>query len=236
MTSAVEQAFCMIRNTFFRDTKAGKCVDMDTDEIATITPIPGLMNFHGVMNQTVKKYQFLIGGSFGLKLYTRREFVADDIDIICSAKNSTGDKTHTDSISLLSEAQTLRDIYGPETLITVKHRSDLNLVDETGKIISPVSGMPAVEDFDEFIVGTVNVKVENTKLQYVFVNKQPTELENWYIHTADLPVFAKITPDGTYQFQYKNYIDAVNATYGVLDGIKHEYRKNKYRAKGFMVN
>ncbi len=205
----------------------------DTD-INTLAQIPGLLAFHAAMN-TDTSSTTIVGGSFGLRLFTQRKFDCSDIDIVSSAIEASGYKSLTNEMILVTEAQMLREIYGLNVEIVIKHRSDLNLVDENGEVISPVSGMPAVEDFDEYIIGTVNVGV-TPKIQYVFVNQPESQLQTWYKQVSDLPVYCTIGPETDVNFQFRNFDAAEKAKiHGILSGIKHEYRKDKYRAKGFVV-
>lgn len=219
-----------------------KCENLSDMQIETIITVPGLEKFHNsIYNLTppTESITTIIGGSFGLKLYTGLNFPVNDIDVISSALNYNSFKDKTSSITLFKEAKLIESIY-PNTTITIKHVADSDLKDSNGNTVSVVSGMPNKEEFDDYIVGTVNV-MTNPKIQYVFVNKSNEELETWYKQASDLPVYATIyrsntsdTP--TYMFNFRDYTNAQAAKNWQLHGIKHKYRQQKYLDKGFSIN
>ncbi len=181
----------------------------------------------------------IIGGSYALNIFTCENsgpaFVASDIDIICSAYHANGNITDTQSFSLFPEAKVIKASY-LDSEIFIRHRHDKYIRNENGEIITEAQthSESEPEEFDKYIIGSINCKApdDGMNIQYVFVNKPPMELHDWYMYTSDLPVFIKAVGQ---EFVFKNEQVGDHALSGVLYGIKHEDRIKKYKDRGFNV-
>ena len=96
---------------------------------------------------------FVIGGSHGLKLYTKQNFESEDIDIFVPVRN-VNNEHKIEHIELFQEAKMLKRIYG--TNFIIRFSKDNLRRDENGNILSLVSDRPENEKFDEYIIGTIN--------------------------------------------------------------------------------
>lgn len=181
-------------------------------------------NVFTMLNKTNKP--IIIGGSYALNLFVNmngKKCEYDDIDIILSS-------TDTNIFQFANcVVPNYKSVYICKN--DDKHKYDIN-----GQIIGEKNIEIDIEEFDKKIFGTVNC-VSNTgkKHQYVLVNELPENLCDWYEKTSDLPVFI-IKNGDEYAFKLKSIGAANDALIGVLSGIKHNYRIEKYKNKGFMVN
>jgi len=194
--------------------------DMQVDKISQ-SEITTCINILNKSNEPI-----IIGGSYALNLFVNMNDLHcdyDDIDIILS--NPGGDIFQFANCV----AQQYKSVY-------ICKNDDKNKYDINGQIIGVKNINVDVEEFDKKIKGTVNcVSNDGEKHQYVLVNEPPETLCDWYAKTSDLPVF--ITKTGNdYVFQLKSIGVANDALNGVLSGIKHKYRIEKYQNKGFIVN
>jgi hypothetical protein len=199
--------------------------------------------------------KMIIGGSFGLSLYTNHKkqnkdhddsHMWNDIDIIVPVFKNTGSYVDCDKIDLLEEARLIKSIYNSD--IEIRHTSSENFYNEKGEHISVVTGEVGKEDFDTMIVGTVNTKYDGKKLQFVFFNIYKDNLIDYYSHVSDLPVFSivektidnEVSTSKSYHVDEKFYIkseaDANDAKNGILNTLRHEFRRDKYKKKGFICN
>jgi hypothetical protein len=168
----------------------------------------------------------IIGGSYALSQFVTMNNLNcnyDDIDIIMS---------NTDT-ELFQFANNVAPQYKSVYICKNDNKNKYNI---NGQIIGVKDINIDVEEFDKKIIGTVNcVSNDGEKHQYVFVNESPENLCSWYAKTSDLPVF--ITKTGNnYVFELKSISAANDALSGVLSGVKHKYRIEKYQNKGFIVN
>lgn len=174
---------------------------------------------------------FVIGGSYGLKLYTKQNFESEDIDIFVPVRNIINDDGHKiESVEIFEEAKMLKQIYG--TNFIIRFSKDNLRRDENGDILSLVSDRPENEKFDEYIIGTINTIYNGKKLQFIILDVNSYELEEWMKTKCDLPVFITVKNNQVY-FNESNELFAHEAKQGILRGLKHDYRKEKYTQKGF---
>lgn len=172
---------------------------------------------------------FLIGGSYGLRVFTEKKFPTNDIDIFCPILSPTFSKY--EDFDLKPEVSVLTKMYKG---ITVRLAKDYHkIVDGKRVPLSVVNDDEATEQFDDYIVGTANTIVDGMKIQFVFVNVPSTHIQKWYMGASDLPTCITFDPLQTY-FGIGNIERAKNSLHGVLTGINHEPRRLKYIEKGFV--
>lgn len=178
------------------------------------------------LDQLINIYKkAIIGGSRGLKIWTGREFNVDDNDIFL---HSIEGNRYTGKLE--KDVEQLMKIY-PDCSIRVQLSTDPKKAvlneDET------------VEEFDKAIIGTINLKYESNKYQFVMIEKNPEfkyslDLVEWYARTSDLPVFILYDKFNPFpHFIVKHGHGHWLAKQGILSGLKHEYRIEKYEKKGF---
>lgn len=171
---------------------------------------------------------FLIGGSYGLRVFTEKKFPTNDIDIFCPVLSPTCSK-FTD-FDLKPEVSVLTKLYKG---ITVKLAKDhYKIVDGKTVPLSVVTDAEGTELFDDYIVGTANTIVDGMKMQFVFVNVKSNQIAGWYMDASDLPTCITFDPLQTY-FGIGNIERAKKSLHGVLNKINHEPRRQKYIEKGF---
>lgn len=172
---------------------------------------------------------FVIGGSHGLKLYTKQNFESEDIDIFVPVRH-VNNEHKVENIEIFEEAKMLKRLYGTDFII--RFSKDNLRRDENGNILSLVTDRPENEKFDEYIIGTINTTYNGKKLQFIILNVYSHELEEWMKTKCDLPVFITVKENQIY-FNESNELFAHEAKQGILQGLKHDYRKEKYTQKGF---
>jgi hypothetical protein len=200
-----------------------------TDEdLATISvDVP---NFEELKSLLVKHdiKTFLIGGSYGLRIFTQKDFPTNDIDIFCPMLAPTNQKYSKSNLQ--AETEVLAKLYKGLTIRLA--RDYYEIVDGVKKLLSVVDSSDTVEDFDELIVGTVNTVVGDKKVQFVFVNVDSSNIEKWYLNASDLPTCITVDMFQTY-FGVGNPGKAKSVMHGVIPGIRHDARRKKYTEKGF---
>ena len=180
--------------------------------------------FNGRERETIPEHTFVVGGSAALRLYLGAHVPYSGLDVVCSCYAPDKSK-NADTMGLYNEKATISGIYERLGKVSVKLSKD-NIMRGPD---------PDVEDFDKAIVGTINVVLrDGFKIQYVFVNMPNAELVDWYASASHLPVFCVLESERTV-FKIKNRLTALAARCGVLFGIKHKYRQQKYRENGFWV-
>lgn len=167
----------------------------------------------------------IIGGSRALKVWTEREFNVDDNDIFLHSIE--GDRHNG---KLEKDVEQLMSIF-PNCSIRVQ------LSKNTEKSI--VNEEQETEEFDQAIIGTINLKYEGNKYQFVMIERNPgftysLDLIGWYGRTTDLPVFILYDKfDKIPYFIIKDGFGHCLAKQGVLFGLRHKNRIEKYEKKGF---
>lgn len=178
------------------------------------------------LDQIINVYRkVIIGGSRALKLWTEREFYVDDNDIFL---HSIKGNRHNGKLE--KDVEQLMRIF-PNCSIRVQLSKDTNK--------SIVNEEQETEEFDQAIIGTINLKYEGNKYQFVMIEQNPgftysLDLIGWYGRTTDLPVFIlydkfEMVP----HFIIKHGFGHLLAKQGVLFELRHENRIKKYEEKGF---
>jgi hypothetical protein len=213
-------------NTYF--SKGHKLLLTDKDITSVCTDVSNLENLKRLLAENGIN-TFLIGGSYGLRLFTEKNFPTNDIDVFCPVLSPTSSKY--DNFDLRPETAVLAKLYKG---ITVKLAKDhYKIVDGVKVPLSVVTDADGTEQFDDYIVGTLNIVADGKKLQFVFVNVESRDIEKWYMSASDLPTCITFDPFQTY-FGIGNIEKAKSSLNGVLTGIKHEPRRIKYTEKGFV--
>jgi len=167
----------------------------------------------------------IIGGSRALKIWTGREFNVDDNDIFLHSIE--GNRFNG---KLEKDIEQLMRIF-PNCSIRVQ------LAKENTESI--VNEEQLIEEFDQAIIGTINLKYENKKYQFVMIEQNPgytysVDLVGWYGKTSDLPVFIlcdKFEPIPN--FIVKEGHEHWLSKQGILLNLRHKNRIEKYEKKGF---
>jgi hypothetical protein len=212
-------------NTYI--TKGHKMFITDKDLATVSADVPSFEELKTLLVKHDIK-TFLIGGSYGLRIFTQKDFPTNDIDIFCPMLTPTNQKYSNSNLQ--AEAAVLAKLYKSPTVRLAKDYYEI--VDGVKKLLSVVDSSDAVEDFDEFIVGTVNVVVGDRKVQFVFVNVDGSRIEKWYLNASDLPTCITVDMFQTY-FGASDPARAKSVMHGVIHGIRHEARRTKYIEKGF---
>ena len=169
----------------------------------------------------------IIGGSRALKIWTRREYNVDDNDIFLHSIE--GNRFNG---NLEKDIEQLMRIY-PHCSIRVRLAKDY--------VGSVVNEEQSTENFDQAIIGTINLKYENNKYQFVMIEKNPgytysIDLVGWYGMTSDLPVFILYDKfDPIPNFIVKEGHGHWLAKQGILLNLRHKNRIEKYEKKGFTI-
>lgn len=163
--------------------------------------------------------EVLIGGSFGLKLYTGLDFPTNDVDIFVSVPTGNFD-----------DATCMKIAYSRISSLQEPHAA-------TPFLIKMAVDDPYHSAIDKAIVGTINFTTKsNVKTQIVVVNpskfKKGDTLATWFASVTDLPVFLDMTGG---QWVLKDKTKCELAKQKILTDINHDYRKEKYEQKGFVL-
>ena len=178
------------------------------------------------LEQIVGVYKkVIIGGSRALKIWTKREFNVNDNDIFLHSIE--GDRF---TGNLEKDVEQLMKIFpNCSTRVRLSKDNKKSIVNEE----------QLVEEFDQAIIGTINLKYEGNKYQFVMIEKNPgftysLDLIGWYGRTTDLPVFIlQDMFDPTPSFIVKYGCGHLLAKQGILTNLRHKNRIEKYEKKGF---
>jgi hypothetical protein len=191
-------------------------IDFDSKQANNLTPTFLCSYFEDV----------LIGGSFGLKLFTGLDFATNNVDIFVSAP-----------VGNFDDATCMKVVY---SRISSLYENPMPINQDPHA--TPFQIKMAMDDkqsneFDKAIVGTINFTTKsNVKTQIVVVN--PTKFKNgdtvamWFASLTDLPVFLDMTHN-RWVIIDKTKCDL--AKQKILTDINHDYRKEKYEQKGFIL-
>jgi hypothetical protein len=186
--------------------------------------VPRIQRVRQELGTFTGRDEFLIvGGSYGLRLCTGRQFPVSDIDVfmpVIDANSMPMTKGNVGSADLTTECKLIERIY--ECTAVIKYWEDK-------------SQCAWAEHFDRFIVGTINITFKGMKIQFVCINIPSPRIIPWYTATSDLPMFLQYSGPDNIRVHYTSRRAARRATEGFLSGICHEDRVEKYMAKGFIV-
>lgn len=168
----------------------------------------------------------IVGGSRALKIWTNRDFNVDDNDIFL---HSIAGNRFTGGLE--KDIDKIKEIF-PNCEVLIKLSKD--------NVKSVVNETESTEEFDQSIIGTINLKYENTKYQFVMIERRnfgfsySNDLIGWYGRTTDLPVFIlydkfEPMPNFIVKHGYGHWL----AKEGILTSLRHENRIEKYGKKGF---